>query len=89
MRFTIGVATVVLLSVGSAFAGQLFGHAASGGDKNAGLEAALVGLAIGAATAIAALAWWGDRRRDWRPVVGGVIAAAVGGAAITLLILPR
>jgi hypothetical protein len=89
VRFLAGVVTVILLSVGSAFAGQLVGHVASGGDKNAGLETALAGLLIGAAVAIASLTWWGDGRKDWSPVLGGVVAAAIGACAVTWLILPR
>jgi hypothetical protein len=72
-----------------AFTGQWVGHIASGGDKNAGLQAALYGLIIGAAAAVALLAWWGRRHQDWRPAGGGIAAGILEAVVVGWLILPR
>jgi hypothetical protein len=88
-RYIAGAVVLLLLSVGGGFAGQLAGHVASGGDKNAGLEAAFYGLMIGAAAAIVLLAWWGRRYHDWRPARGGLAAGLLEAVVIGWLTMPR
>jgi hypothetical protein len=84
-----GVFGVLLGSVGGGVVGGVIGHVLGGGDKNVGLNVALVGIFIGAVVMVGVLGWFARRSRDWRMVVGGVLAIALEAAALAWVIGAR
>lgn len=84
-----GVFAVFLGSAGGGVAGGVIGHLLGGGDKNIALNVAIAGILIGAVAMAGFLGWLARGSRDWRMVIGGVLAVAVEAAALAWVIGAR
>src|SRR4051794_36160391 len=84
LGFLAGAGTMLLAGVaGASVLGYLIAQFYAGPhlpgepiDKNVGLDAGLQGVAAANVLALATLAWFGVRRRQWPPLAGGLAVAA-------------